>query len=248
MTQSEQILAGFKKILKSKGLTYKDLSKKADLSESSIKRILSSSTIDLMRLESFCEIAEVSFAEVFKIAENIGPTLRTSFTPKQEAALARDSRLLHFFLLIFESVSLNRIIRDYVITWSEVDHFLLELDKVDILELHANRRFRFLMDKNARFHKDGPIGKRMLEVSRQDFLNHSFHDENSFIRLAIFRANPFQLEKLKIKVEKLVRDVLDDSDTMPLYDEGHNIGLLVSFRPWQFNEYQSIKRRRSNKD
>ncbi|MBO9666544.1 MAG: helix-turn-helix transcriptional regulator, partial [Bdellovibrio sp.] len=68
MSQIDQFLSALKRSLKAKNILYRDLAKALNLSESSVKRILSSKSLSLERLEEICRVADLSFAEVVKTA------------------------------------------------------------------------------------------------------------------------------------------------------------------------------------
>ena len=76
MGQIDQFLSSLKRALKARNIIYKDLAHSLNLSESSIKRILSDKTIGLDRLEEILKVTDISFAEVCKMAnfeqDNVG--------------------------------------------------------------------------------------------------------------------------------------------------------------------------------
>ena len=84
MSQVDQFLSALKRAIKAKGLTYKDLQKIMNLSESSIKRILSDKSLSLERIEKICEQCNILFSEVCRLAEFTNDQGPSRMTPDQE--------------------------------------------------------------------------------------------------------------------------------------------------------------------
>jgi transcriptional regulator with XRE-family HTH domain len=110
MSQVDQFLNSLKRTLKSKNIIYKDLALALDLSESSVKRILSDKTISLERIEEICKACDLSFAEVCKNANFEEALPEYKMSKEQERALADNPRLLHYFLLLNDKLSPKKII------------------------------------------------------------------------------------------------------------------------------------------
>src|SRR5450631_129799 len=87
-----QVTDALKKFLKARGMTYAALGRRLNLSEGTIKRLFSTSSFTLRRLEQICEALEVDFYDVAKLARSQAAT-GTRLSIAQEAALASNHRL-----------------------------------------------------------------------------------------------------------------------------------------------------------
>jgi transcriptional regulator with XRE-family HTH domain len=154
MSQTSKLLSTVKRILKSKGLTYKDISKEIGMSESSIKRLFSEHTFSLKRFEQICDLLEISFYELSKISLNIEST-HSVMSYEQKLILSEKPRLMIFFYLLLNGRAPDSIVRDYKISKQESVKYLLELDKLKLIELHPENKIRFLIQKGMTWLKDG---------------------------------------------------------------------------------------------
>ena len=98
--QTAALVEALKKLLKSRGITYRALAASLGLSEPSIKRLFSERTFTLQRLEKMCAVLEVDFFELAKLARGAAASV-DEMTLEQEKALAGDSKLLGVFYLLF---------------------------------------------------------------------------------------------------------------------------------------------------
>ena len=65
MTQIAAVCETLKRLLKTKNITYKQLAEELDLSEANIKRVFSTQTFTLDRLEEICKVLEISLVDLF---------------------------------------------------------------------------------------------------------------------------------------------------------------------------------------
>src|SRR5262245_40583066 len=85
-----RIVRELKRMLKARGITYAQLGKLIGLSEASVKRVFSRSTLTLQRLEAICRAAGTSVLDVTKLASGADDTAPDTLTWDQEAELAAD--------------------------------------------------------------------------------------------------------------------------------------------------------------
>jgi len=75
MKQTEAIHVALKKIMRSRGRTYAQAARVLELSEASIKRLISRSELSLERLESLCDWLGVEIADVVAQSAEARPLL-----------------------------------------------------------------------------------------------------------------------------------------------------------------------------
>src|SRR4026207_1916748 len=112
MDETPPTVDALKRCLKMRGLTYRSLAERINLSEASVKRIFSERSFTLRRLEQVCGALEISVGELVRMVQQ----RRTRPTPRsreQEEALARDPALLSFFYLLLNGWTEPEIQRGY---------------------------------------------------------------------------------------------------------------------------------------
>jgi len=139
MNQTTQLLNTLKKCLKVKGITYQHIAQKLNLSEASIKRLFSAQTFSLKRLEEICGLLNLNFYDLAKISLN-NDNIPSMLTVEQERVLSEKSKLFVFFYLLLNGREPVSIINDYKITEKESLKFLLELDRLKLIELYPDNR------------------------------------------------------------------------------------------------------------
>lgn len=194
MSQVDQFLNALKRALKAKNIIYKDLAHSLDLSESSVKRILADKSISLERIEEICRACDISFAEVCRNANFEEELSSHTLTKDQEKVLAENPRLLHYFIMLNDGVTPAKIERDYEISVNESKKHLLQLDRMNLIELHPRDRVK-LKNKagSLRFRRDGAVGKTLFAQTKNNFLNYDFNEEGDYIR---FSTNSFGLASM----------------------------------------------------
>lgn len=156
MTDARQLIDTLKKVQKSQGLTYADIAPRVGLSEASVKRLFSSGTFTLARLEAFCRVLDIDFFELARLARG-RPEAPREMTEKQEAALAADAKLLAVFYLLLNDWTAQDIVDGYQLGTPELTRLLVRLDRLKLIDLMPNNVVRLKVPKLLRLHPGGPI-------------------------------------------------------------------------------------------
>lgn len=245
MSQVDQFLDALKRAIKAKGLTYQDLKKIMNLSESSIKRILNDKSLSLERIEKICEQCNIQFSEVCRLADFTNDQGPTKMTADQELGLSKNSRLLHLFLLISDGYSLKKITKAYDIQDPELTQLLIQLDRLKLIELHPNNRIKLLFPSTGLFfNRDGAIGKTLFAQVQNQFLNHDFRQSQDFLRFTQVHFTQETFNKFKKKLEKITNEALEESQLLVQQKEQvGSSGFLFAIRDWKYSSLDSIKKR-----
>ncbi len=139
MNQTTRMLDTLKKCLKVKGVTYRQLAAEMNLSEASIKRLFCEQSFSLKRIEQICTFLDLSFYDLAKLSEK-SKKVPSVLTVAQEIALADNSKLLLFFYLLLNGREPQSIVKDYKISPKESQKFLLELDRLKLINLYPDNR------------------------------------------------------------------------------------------------------------
>lgn len=244
MSQIDQFLAALKRSLKAKNVLYRDLAKSLNLSESSVKRILSSKSLSLDRLEEICRVADLSFSEIVRSA-NLEDTQKTlKLSDDQEEALAENARLLHYYMMLYEGKTPQKIEKEYELENSEAKKLLFQLDRLNLIELHPRDKVKLKKNGFVRFRRDGPVGRALFSQTRASYLNYDFKPED-FIRFSLMQVSKASLAKFKNKLERLIIEFQDESryESESTTGTPEDVGILMAFRPWKYAYMDAIKKK-----
>lgn len=242
MNQTTQMVSTLKKCLKAKGITYRQLGDAMDLSEASIKRLFSEQTFSLKRLEEICNILDLSLYDLAKISADAetGPNI---LSLEQETALSEKPKLLVYFYLLLNGRSPETIIEDYQVSEAESLKFLLELDKLKLIELHPDNKVRLLTQKNITWRKGGPIRNRYEKLIKEEFLNAPFDQPEDRLRFETGKLSDGSQSVMLKKINRLFKEYIEltEIDKALPQEKSRNTGLLVAFRPWVFSMLNEFK-------
>lgn len=242
MEQTHRLIETLKKIIKSKGFTYKDLAKNLKLSEANLKRAFSKKTFTIQRLEAICHFLEIDFYELAKQAKGHIQDVMESLNVEQEKALAHDSALFAYFYLLLSGMTVKQIDAEYDFN-GKAQQLLLKLDRLKLIELHTNNRIKLLVATNVRWLPRGPLNEKYESEIKKEFLSANFANKNEKLR---FLSGYFSDSSLKImtsKVDRLLGEFLDLAETHPKGSKGSRQWLLLAYRPWTFSVTAKYERK-----
>lgn len=245
MSGAKTLIETLKHNLKSRGITYSQLAKKWDLSEASVKRIMSEGDISLDRIESACELMGIRFSELIKLTPFDVETTEQTLLPEQEEIFAKEPRLCHFWFEIREGKTLKQIEKEFVISKAEIQKFLIQLDRMQLIELHPKNKIKVIGQNRSLLRREGPLGKVILEQAKTSFLNHSFKStQQEHLRFCTFSLNPMSAIRYKAKIEKMIHEIRVESEIEKTHPESIEFGLLAAIRPWSSPLAQAMEKRK----
>ena len=227
------LILALKGALKSRNLTYRALADRLDLSEASVKRLFAEETFTLKRIEEICDVLEIDFFELARLAR--GASADTDeMTIKQEEALAADPRLLGMFYLVFNGGTLESILDAYELTKPDCLTLLLKLDKLNLVEMGANDAIRLKVPKTLRLQQTGPIRKVHGRAVVGDFLQANFAAKGGYFQFEFRELSKASVALIERKLQRIAQEFheLAELDGYLPPEERKTIGIALGVRPW----------------
>jgi transcriptional regulator with XRE-family HTH domain len=233
MIGTPQLIDTLKRLVKSRGLTYADVAKRVGLSEASVKRLFSRGSFTLARLQQFCEVLDVDFFELGRLARGREEETR-EMSVAQETTLAADARLLAVFYLVFSGWTFDEIVAQFELTAAQCTGLLAKLDRLGLIDLMPGNRIRLKAAPATRLRADGPIrrlhGKRVVG----DFLAPQFDRVGGYFAFEFRDLSRASVEILRRKLERVAIEFheLAELDSHLRASARETIGLAIGIRPW----------------
>lgn len=245
MPVRSRFVDALKKCLRARSMTYADLARELRLSEASVKRMFSRGTFTLSRIEDILAVLELELYEVARMSRGTGGPVE--LTQAQEAALARDERLLSVFWLLQNDWRFAQILESFTITRAELTLALARLDRLKLIEWSAGERVRLRVPKDFRWRAGGPVKKAYGRRVMREFLEARFDAPLELLRFESREISAESALALKRKLERLVAEFNDAAELeLPVGDAGRvGIALLAACRPWAFSVVNALKRRKA---
>ena len=134
MSQISQVNSTLKHLLRQQQITYRDIACQLDMSEANVKRIFSTQSFTLERLEQICSILQMSLSDLFALTEKQQMQV-SQLTVEQENELLADPKLLLVAVCVRDAWKFDEIISYYDFDKFECIQLLARLDKLKIIDL-----------------------------------------------------------------------------------------------------------------
>ena len=157
MGETNRIIFALKRGLRARGITYAMLAKRINLSEPSVKRILSRGSLSLPRLERICEAAGLSMEELVRPVAAAPSETSSTLSAAQESALAADPQLLACFYLLTNGHTPKEVAAELNADEKLLRRWLVKLDNLHLVELRARLGARLRVHAPISWREDGPI-------------------------------------------------------------------------------------------
>ncbi|OUR69864.1 hypothetical protein A9Q77_08120 [Marinomonas sp. 42_23_T18] len=165
-----EITNALKGALKSKGMTYRDVAEKLDLSEKTIKRLFRDKDCSLSRLNDICELIDLSLYDLLDFAKNYNEPLAKLSYP-QQVYLGAHPYHFNFLILLTTDHGIEQIQQTYGLSDVSIFRYLRDLDQESMIELGPNNQFKLLIEGKLLMQLHGPVHKNILDKNL-DFLNY----------------------------------------------------------------------------
>ncbi|WP_160152544.1 helix-turn-helix transcriptional regulator [Microbulbifer sp. ALW1] len=243
MSQVQALMKTLKRELKARGVTYTEIARQLDLSESSIKRMFTGSTLSVARLESLCHIAGLDFSELVRKAAEARRGIAT-LSEEQEREIAVDPRLLLMAVCVLNHWTIEQILETYELSEAESVQLLARLDRLKLIELLPLNRYRLIVAKEFRWLPNGPIQQLFQKEIQPEFLGSSFSSPGEKLVFRTGMLSRVANAELMKKMDRLLQqfDELHDADSALALDERYGSSLLVALRPWELQYFSRLRR------
>jgi transcriptional regulator with XRE-family HTH domain len=163
--------------LTKKKMTYKDISKKMNVSETTVKRWMTQQDIKLDRLIHLSQILEFSIFDFVndKFSE---PDNFQEYSYEQEMYFVKNPNSAYIFLKLRMGYSLQKICRTLNYSKHQILKVIAEMEKIKVLELWPDDKIVFKLYGPFRFVKNGPNENFYLPLFIRNILAH-FSNLNS---------------------------------------------------------------------
>lgn len=231
--QTAALIEALKKLLKSRGITYKALAASVGLSEPSIKRLFSERTFSLQRLEQVCAVLEVDFFELARLARGAGAAVE-EMTLAQEKALAADSKLLGVFYLLFNDWQPADIVKHYVLTQAQIVKLALRLERLGLVEMMPHDKVRLRVQKTLRLRRHGPVRLVHGPAVIADFMDAHFDKAGGLFRFEVRELSQATIALLQKRIDRLATEMneLAELDAYLPPEQRETVGMALAIRPY----------------
>ncbi|MEO9943638.1 helix-turn-helix transcriptional regulator [Paraglaciecola sp.] len=243
MSQISQINQTLKSLLRQQHITYKDIAARLDMSEANIKRIFSTQSFTLQRLEQICDVLNMTMADLFALTQKQVQQI-SQLTVEQESELLADPKLLLIAVCVRDAWKFDEIVNYYDIDKLECIRLLARLDKLKIIDLLPNNHFKSLIAQDFRWIPGGPLERFMEQEVLVKFMAPKQNEQWLFRFYLRGRYSQSSIDIIQRKLNQLTKEAaalnLEDSD-LPLNKRQH-IGLLMAMRPWEPSLFENMRR------
>jgi len=243
MLQSTALVHALKRSLKRRGLTYREVAKAIGLSEVSVKRLFASGRFTLARFEAICQLAELELTDLLRLLDDERPRLRR-MTADQERELVQERKLALVAICVQRHWRFEDIVREFELTRSECIQRLVRLDRMGLIELLPNNRFKLLVAQDFGWIPGGPMERFFDEEVLPDYLSGGFQEPNElklYINGNVSRATHEAIYR-KLRAFAKHFGELHEGDTDLPVGERESIGVLVALRRFEPEIVRSLRR------
>lgn len=242
-TETAQLVATIKRLLRKQNVTYRVLAEYLKLSEPSIKRLFSSGRFTVERLEQVSHLLGYTLAELTR--EAIATQIRlNTLTRKQEQELVSDPKLLLVAVCALNNWNVHEIIEYYLITENECVKHLLRLDKLRVIDLLPGNRIRVNVSRDFDWLPGGPISEYFKVNGQKEFMQGTFDREDEsrvFVHgMLTDQARAQLLDELR-RLRQRMLTLHEESLVAPL-SKRYGVGLMFALRAWEPADFAKLRR------
>lgn len=243
MTTSAALITALKKELKTAQMTYADLAKALGMAESSVKRMLARGDMPLSRIDAICRALKIDFADLARRVADAQPLL-AELSESQEKAVVADKKLMLCAICVQSQWTLEQITSSYRLSEAEGVKYLVQLDRIGIIELKPLNRYRLKLAKTFRWRPHGPVMDYFRDNALLDYFSGGFDGAGEGLLLvhgSISRSlAPSFLERMQRVAQDFAQQHQTDQKLASKDREGFT--LLLAMRSWEFEAFAALRR------
>jgi hypothetical protein len=170
--------------------------------------------------------------------------LLAELTLAQEKAVVADKKLLLMAICVLSQWTLEQITSHYRLTEAEAIRYLVQLDRLGIIELRPLNRYRLKLAKTFRWRPHGPVMHFFREHAVLDYFSGGFDKEAEALMLihgSISKSlAPAFVERLQRVAQDFAQQHHTDQKLPPRHRDGYT--LVLAMRSWDFGTFEQFRR------
>ena len=243
MSTTADLVLLLKKELKAAHMTYADLAGALGMAESSIKRMLARGDMPLSRVDAICRALRLDFAELARRVADAQPLL-AELSQAQEKAVVADKKLLLVAICVLSQWTLEQMTGSYRLSEAECIQYLVQLDRIGIIELKPLNRYRLKLAKTFRWRPQGAVMDYFRDNALLDYFSGGFDRGGEGLLLvhgSISRSlAPSFIERMQRVAQDFAQQHQADQKLAGKDREGYT--LLLAMRSWEFEAFAALRR------
>ncbi len=243
MARSPQIVDILKQELRTRGIQYKHLAEKLDLSESTIKHMFSTKNFSLKRLDSICEILGLELSDLVAQFEARTPKME-QLSIEHERELVSDAALCLVAYCVVNNWTIQEIMESYLLSEPECIRCLAQLDRMKMIELLPENKVKRLISNNFTWHKNGPIEQFFRNEAQEGFLSGSFAGDDAARIIKLGDLSDKSIAQIIERLENIgeLYDELNTEDSKRAFNLRHGTSMVLAIRKWEFSAFRKMMR------
>jgi hypothetical protein len=213
------------------------------MAESSVKRMLAKGDMALSRVDAICRALKLDFADLARRVAEAQPLL-TELAHEQERAVVADKKLLLVAISVLSMWTLEQITSAYRISEAECVKYLVQLDRIGIIELRPLNRYRLKLAKTFRWRPHGPVMNYFRDHVALDYFAGGFDGPAEGVLLvhgSVSRAiAPSFVERMQRLAQDFAQQHQADQKLAEADREGYT--LVLAMRCWEFEAFTRLRR------
>ena len=243
MQSTAELVTALKQALKSAGITYAVLAGRLGVAESTIKRNFAQGEMTLSRIDAILQVLQLDFTELVRRIADAAPE-RVELTLAQEKAVVADRRLLLVAICCLSEWTREQIVANYQISQSECVAHLTRLDRLGIIELRANDRYRLRVTKGFRWRPDGPVMRYFRTDVMPDYYGGGFDGQEELLVLVHGSIGRDMAHSFNERLQRLAQDYARQhrQDQRLPVSQRRPFTLVLAMRSWVFGAFKDLQR------
>ena len=241
--QTKALIKALKLSLKAHGKTYVDVAEALELSEASVKRLLSTNNLSLSRLDQICQLMGIEISDLVKLMDESSGRIE-HLTEEQEKEISNDLILLLITVCVLNRWTMAEITRFYEIDELTCIKKLAYLDRLKIIDLLPKNNIKLKVAPNFGWIKNGPIQQFFQRRIAAEYFNTRFKrdDENLIVLNGMLSKSSNQ--EFQRKMKRLAREFEElNQEDVPLdLTDRNGATVILAIRGWNYGLFQPLVR------
>lgn len=166
-----EVFVVLKEVIKSRGLNYREVARKVEMSESGLKKLMSTKDCSLSKLDEICDALNISFDDLVELSKK-GNT-KVVLNKKQEELFLKNPSYYHFLLqLIVADYDWKKVKEDFRLTKKKCLEIIFALDRVELVRLEPGNKIKKVI-KSGDLSISAKLGKKVAWDIDEAFFHHA---------------------------------------------------------------------------